>query len=36
METVMKMPIQDRKYYIQKHNKEMEEQAAQENNSRNI
>lgn len=25
METVMKLPIQDRKYYIYKHNKEQEE-----------
>lgn len=27
----MKMPIQDRRYYIQKHNYEMEQKAQEEN-----
>lgn len=35
METVMSMPIQDRRYYIQKHNHEQEAHVAAETQSKN-
>lgn len=35
METVMSMPIQDRRYYIQKHNHEQEAHATAETQSKN-
>lgn len=37
METVMKLPIQDRRYYIQKHNEEQEGyRAASERRGNNV
>ena len=35
METVMSMPIQDRRYYIQKHNHEQEAHTTAETQSKN-
>ena len=36
IETVMSMPIQDRRYYIQKHNYEQEANSAAKTESKNI